>query len=71
MEWGTVPNDAVVTPGADQSFNIGLHQQLQRCLRQGSQKISLASHFQQLGQRQSLFGHRVLSGSGRSLATSP
>src|SRR5438876_940893 len=52
---------ALITPGADQSLDVGLHQQLQYRLRHGSQKISVASLLQQLGQHQSLFGHRVLS----------
>jgi sRNA-binding protein len=51
---------ALVTPGADQPLDIGLHQQLQHRLCHGSQKISLTSLLQQLGQYQSLFGHRVL-----------
>src|SRR5262249_42536452 len=50
-----------VTPGADQPLDIGLHQQLQHRLGHGSQKISLTSLLQQLGQYQSFFGHRVLS----------
>jgi len=47
---------ALVTPGADQPLDIGLHQQLQHRLSHGSQKISLTSLLQQLGQYQSLFG---------------
>ena len=41
---------ALVAPGADQPLDVGLHQQLQHCLRHGSQKIALASLLQQLGQ---------------------
>src|SRR5246500_2701328 len=52
---------ALVTPGPDQPLDIGFHQQLQHRLRHRSQKISLTSLLQQLGQYQSLFGHRVLS----------
>src|SRR5882762_7354363 len=52
---------ALITPGADQPLDVGLHQQLQYRLRHGSQKISVASLLHQLGQHQSLFGHRVLS----------
>src|SRR5271166_5686706 len=52
---------ALVAPGADQPLDVGLHQQLQHSLRHGSQKIALARLLQQLGQHQSLFGHRILS----------
>src|SRR5215472_10650085 len=49
---------ALVATGSDQPLDIGFHQQLQHCLGHGSQKISLASLLQQLGQHQSLLGHR-------------
>jgi hypothetical protein len=52
---------ALVAPGPDQSLNVGFHQQLQHRLCHSSQKISFAGLLQQLGQRQSLLGHRVLS----------
>ena len=37
---------ALVSPGADQPLDVGLHQQLQHRLRHGSQKISVASLLQ-------------------------
>ena len=51
---------ALVPPGADQPFDIGFHQNLQHRLRHGSQEIAVAALLQQLGQRHSLLGHRVL-----------
>ena len=48
--------------GADQPFDIGFHQNLQHRLRYGSQKIAVAALLQQLDQRHSLVGHRVLGG---------
>jgi hypothetical protein len=41
---------ALITPGANQPLDVGLHQQLLHRLRHGSQKIALASLLQQLGQ---------------------
>ena len=52
---------ALVAPGPDQPLDIARHQQLQHRLGHGSQKISIAGLLQQLGQHQSLFGHRVLA----------
>jgi hypothetical protein len=52
---------ALIARGADQPFQVTLHQQLQHRLGHGSQKIAFAGLLQQLGQYQSLFGHRVLS----------
>jgi hypothetical protein len=52
---------ALVAPGADHPLDVGLHQQLQHRLGHGSQKIAITGLLQQLGQHQSLFGHRVLS----------
>src|SRR5204863_5206171 len=52
---------ALVAPSADHPLDVILHQQLQHRLGHASQKISLAGLLQQLGQYQSLFGHRVLS----------
>jgi hypothetical protein len=49
-----------VPASADQPFNIGFHQDLQHRLRHGSQEISIAALLQQLGQRHSVVGHRVL-----------
>jgi len=51
---------ALVPAGADQPFDIGFHQDLQHCLRHGSQEIAVAALLQQLGQRHSVIGHRVL-----------
>jgi hypothetical protein len=58
-----------VPAGADQPFDIGFHQDLQHRLRYGSQEIAVAALLQQLDQRHSLIGHRVLGGgaSGRSI----
>ena len=39
---------ALVPPGPDQPLDIGLHQDLQHCLRHGSQEISIAALLQQL-----------------------
>ena len=50
--------------GADQAFDIGFHQDLQHRLRHGSQEIAIAALLQQLDQRHSLIGHRVLGGLG-------
>jgi len=52
---------ALVAPGTDQPLVVVLHQQLQHRLGHRSQKIAVAGLLQQLGQHQSLFGHRVLS----------
>jgi len=49
-----------VPPGADQAFDIGLHQNLQHRLRHGSQEIAVAALLQQLDKRHSVVGHRVL-----------
>ena len=49
-------------PGADQPFDIGFHQDLQHRLRHGSQEIAVAALLQQLDQRHSVIGHRVLGG---------
>ena len=51
---------ALVPAGTDQPLDIGFHQDLQHRLRYGSQKIAIAALLQQLGQRHSLLGHRVL-----------
>src|SRR6187455_3632069 len=52
---------ALVAAGADQAFDIGLHQQLQHRLRPAAQEITLPGLLQKLSKRQSLLGHRVLS----------
>jgi hypothetical protein len=49
-----------VATGADQAFDIGFHQDLQYRFRHGSQEIAVTALLQQLDQRHSLFGHRVL-----------
>jgi hypothetical protein len=49
-----------VPPGADQPFDIGLHQDLQHRLRHGSQEIAVTALLQQVNQRHSVVGHRVL-----------
>jgi hypothetical protein len=54
---------ALVTAGADQAFDISLHQNLQHRLRHGSQKIAIAALLQQVNQRHSVVGHRILGGS--------
>jgi hypothetical protein len=51
---------ALVAAGADQTFDSSFHQNLQYRLRYGSQEISLAALLQQLDQRRSLIGPRVL-----------
>jgi hypothetical protein len=56
-----MPSPSMATPGADRPLEVALHQQLQHRLGHGSQKISIASLLQQIGQHQSLFGDRVLS----------
>jgi hypothetical protein len=49
-----------VPTGADETLDIGFHQDLQHCLRHRSQEIAVAALLQQLGQRHSVVGHRVL-----------
>src|ERR1700741_1101489 len=58
---GRALTTAFVAPGADQTLDIGLHQQLEHRLRHSSQEITVTSLLQQLRQRQSLLGHRILS----------
>jgi hypothetical protein len=55
---------AFVPAGADQALDIGFHQNLQHRLRYGSQEIAVAALLQQLNQRHSVVGHRVLGGLG-------
>ena len=55
---------ALVPTGTDQTLDIGFHQDLQHGLRHGAQEIAIAALLQQLSQRHSVFGHRVLAGSG-------
>ena len=45
---------------ADQAFDIGLHQDLQHRLGHGAQEVAVAGLLHQLGQCQSLLGHRGL-----------
>ena len=42
----------------DQPFRICFHQELQHCLRHAAQEVALASLLQELGQWQSVLGHR-------------
>ena len=46
----------------DQPTGIGFHQDLQHPLRHGAQEIAIAALLQQLDQRHSVVGHRVLGG---------
>jgi hypothetical protein len=39
---------SLIPPGADQTFDIRFHQQLQHCLRHGSQEIAVTGLLQQL-----------------------
>jgi hypothetical protein len=52
----------MVAAGADQTFDIGFHQDLQHRFRNGSQEIAITALLQQLDQRHSFVGHRVLGG---------
>ena len=52
-----------MTAGADQALDIGLHQNLQHRLSHGSQKIAITALLQQVNQRHSVVGHRILGGS--------
>ena len=52
---------ALIPPAPIIPWTSPLHQQLQHRLCHGLQKISIAGLLQQIGQHQSLFGHRVLS----------
>ena len=51
---------ALVPAGTDQALHIALHQDLQHRLGDGAQKVSVAGLLQQLGQWQSVLGHRAL-----------
>ena len=53
---------ALVPPGADQAFHVALHQQLQHGFRDRAQEVAIAGLLQQLGQWQSVLGHRSSSG---------
>ena len=46
----------------NQAFDIGLHQDLQHRLGNGSQKIAIAALLQQVNKRHFVVGHRVLGG---------
>jgi len=54
---------ALVTAGTDQAFDISLHQNLQHRFGHGSQKIAITALLQQVNQRHSVVGHRILGGS--------
>ena len=49
-----------MTAHADQALHVRLHQQLQHRLGDGTQEVAVAGLLQQLGQCQSLRGHRGL-----------
>jgi hypothetical protein len=61
---------ALVPTGADQPFDIGLHQDLQHRLRHGSQEIAVAALLQQFDKRHSVVGHRLLGQLGVKHCTS-
>jgi hypothetical protein len=48
--------------GTDRSFNVGFHQQLQNALGYGTKKVAFAALLQELGQWQSIVGHRGVLG---------
>jgi len=50
-----------VPAGADQALHVGLHQELDHGLGHRSQEVALAGLLQQLGQWQSVLGHRISS----------
>src|SRR5215212_4304108 len=52
---------ALVSPDADQALGIRLHQELQHRLRHATQEVALTGLLKELGQWQSVLGHRVLS----------
>ena len=60
---------ALMTPGADQAFDIGFHQDLQHRLGNHAQEIAVPALLQRLDQCQSLFSHRVLGGLAMDIAT--
>jgi hypothetical protein len=66
---GRALTTALVVPRTDQTIDISLRQQLQHRPRHGSQEIAVTG-LQQLGQRQSLLGHRILSRSWLKLRNS-
>src|SRR5437763_3140324 len=49
---------ALVAPGPDQALHVALHQQLQHGFRHRAQEVADAGLLQQLGQWQSVLGHR-------------
>ena len=55
---------ALEPAGADQPLNIGLHDELQHALCHGTEEVLIAGLRQQLGERQSVVGHRGSLGSG-------
>jgi hypothetical protein len=61
---------ALVAAGADQAFDVGLHQDLQYRLGDGSQEIAIAALLQQLDKRHSLFGADPADRRGVSLMAS-
>jgi hypothetical protein len=51
---------ALVPAGADQALHIGLHEHLQHRLGDAAQEVAVSCFRQELGQWQSVLGHRVL-----------
>jgi hypothetical protein len=50
-----------VAPDADQALHVRLHQELQHRFGHGAQEVAVSGLLQQLGQWQSVVGHRVSS----------
>ena len=48
--------------GANQTFDIGLHEQLQHALRNSPEKVAFAALLQQVRKWQSVLGHRGVLG---------
>ena len=61
---------AFVAASADQTLDIGFHQDLQHRLRHGSQEIAVAALLQQFDKRHSVVGHRLLGQLGVKHCTS-
>jgi len=56
----SIRTSALVTSGTDHTLDVGFHQQLRHGLRHVAQEIIISSFGQQLRQRQSVLGYRVL-----------
>ena len=57
---------SLVSPGADHSLHIGLHQELHDGLGNAAQEVAISGFDQQLGQGWSVLGHRILMDSGEA-----